>query len=799
MIGLEMRETMGGRVWPVRLARMVIAILALGLPLGVAHADDTPEEPAPAVPETAEPDTAVPGTAVPEAAPSEAASSELAPPAAEGPVESVAAPTRNEIRPRPPAPPPPGSAMPDWDLDHLNPTVSAPPLPPPDPFAIRPLQYRHDIRTASADGRITPLKRIPQWVDVIERHEIEAWRPKDLGFLAGRLANVTMADAGNPFLQIPGIRGQGFDRVRVLTDGVWPSTQALGSQGSTLSLWDPESTERVEIYHGPGTYLRAIDAPGGFINIVPRRPRQHGAFGADFRTRQSYDSATGAWRNRIEADIGQGKIAALAGITTTFVGNRETGSGTLRPTSYDQVAADLALDYFVGPKSRIGLTVQYMDASDIDSPFQTGTVSQPSYERLFVGLSFTNFNTGSIFHGNRLSVSLDGFFSDSDTSVSNQNSGIGGDDDVQRYDFNLKGRIDTCSCHETYAELSGGYARLDRNETLLCVPTTPGAPGVPLIGAPDDVLRKIGISRSQYADLSDCQPVSREYEAEEYFLSGILEDQVHQDCFDLYAGGRFDYFHVEDSNGVDRNRFLFAGAAGGALHVDKRRTVYGNISYGRRRPSLFERGATEVVNGTILFGNSALDPEIHGNAEVGIKASYRDYFSFQVAGFAHYIDDTIAPLDLVGNVQQLTNQGDVWLFGGEATAAYRPFRTIEGLEGFGSVGITRSTETSLVDDVPFKYRAGARYSVPAPKGYRVRRWFGELSFRGTSSSRRGPLGDGAYVTGDFNMGAQLDLGRYREMTFGAGVTNLFDRKYKDATSQLRAPGRSFFVQFGLDF
>ena len=101
--------------------------------------------------------------------------------------------------------------------------------------------------------------------------------------------------------------------------------------------------------------------------------------------------------------------------------------------------------------------------------------------------------------------------------------------------------------------------------------------------------------------------------------------------------------------------------------------------------------------------------------------------------------------------------------------------------------------------MPFKYRAGARYSVPAPKGYRVRRWFGELSFRGTSSSRNGPLGDGAYLTGDFSMGTQLDMGRYREMTFGAGITNLFDRKYKDATSQLRAAGRSFFVQFGLDF
>lgn len=791
-----MRSAPGTRLLRWFLLPGILVLLSSGL---VAHAEDVPPPPPPPTGEA--PPGGSPPIPVP---PMDAPAADVPPtdaPSVDGPppVDVIVPEPPKSTRARPTEPPPPGSAMPDWDLDHLSTEIEPPPMPRPDPFALKNLRLRHDLRTASADGRITPLRRIPQWVDVIERDEIEAWRPLDLGSLAARRPNVTIGDAGNPFLQIPGIRGLGGDRVKILTDGIWPSTQALGSQGGSLSLWDPESTERVEIYHGPGTYLRAVDSPGGFINVIPRRPRQHGGFSSDYRVRSSYDSARSAWRTRGEVDFGEGRVAALAGVTYTDLDDRETGSGTINPSSYNQLAADLALDYFLGPQSRVGLTVQFMDARNIRSPIQTGTVSQPSYERVFIGLSLSSFNVGSVFHGNRFSISLDGFLEDDDRAVSNAGgAGIGSDNDVTRYDLHLEGNLYLCEGHDTWAEISAGYARLERRETLLCVPTGPTRPQPTVPAVSDGLLSRTGWPLTTRADLSNCAPVIRDFEAEEYFISALLEDQIHDECYDLYGGARVDYFHAEDSNGLDEDRFLFAGAAGAAWHMHKRATFYGNVSYGRRRPTLFERGATEVVNGVILFGNQDLDPEVHGNVELGLKSSYRNHFSLQAAVFAHYVDQTIAPVDLVGGVQQYANRGDVWLYGAEFAGAWRPFRTIEGLEGFGSVGITRSSDASLIDDVPFNYRGGARYSVPAPKGYLVRRWYGELSARGAGSSRRGPLGGGAYTTGDLILGGQFDLARGRSARLNLGITNLLDKAYRPATAQLLAPGRSFFFSLGVD-
>ena len=49
-------------------------------------------------------------------------------------------------RPRPPEPPPPGWSVPDWDLDWRSRAAGlGPPLPPADPWAIRPIRWRCSI------------------------------------------------------------------------------------------------------------------------------------------------------------------------------------------------------------------------------------------------------------------------------------------------------------------------------------------------------------------------------------------------------------------------------------------------------------------------------------------------------------------------------------------------------------------------------------------------------------------------------------------------------------------------------
>jgi hypothetical protein len=737
------------------------------------------------------------------------------PPPAEAPVVQppvVDAPA-GPRRPLPPDPPPPKPDIEDWDASWQNREVPlGPPLPPPDPWLPRDILYRHDTRDVSADGRLKPVKRVPQWVDVIDRTEIEEWRPLDLGDFARRMPNVIVSDGGSPFLQVPTIRGFGGDRVKIMTDGVWPSTQALAYHGGTLSLWDPETVQRMEIYHGPGAYLRGIDSPGGVINIVPRRPRRHGCWTADLGLASSYHSPSKKFRERADLDFGADRVAALVGATWTDVGHRHTGDGTtVIPSEYQSFAADAAVDYFLDNQSTLGVTAQYMKAYDIDAPagVQTG-LSDPEYERMFLALTLSSFDAGPVFHGSRVSIALDTIFQESDDAFSGQNAGLGAQNDVTRFDFHLEGNLYLHPCHQTWAELSVSYAHLERTETLLC---GGAGPVIPKPGVPDgiddhqDLIHAVegghdeGHHGGVFAVLGNCNTVIQSYEAEEWAVTGIIEAQQHDECWDKYVGARGDWYHYEDGrNGETTDRFLGGVAAGVCRHFTPHVTGFANASFGWRRPTIHEKTAIFVVDGLTVIGNADLDPEFHVNAEVGVKASWRNRASIQAAVFGHYTDEYIAPQPLVPlalNQAMLENLGDAVLYGGEITGALRPITTIEGLEIFGSAGITLSTDEDLIESMPVTWRTGARYSVPQPKGYRVRRWFGELALLGASDSTDGPRGGDAFVTGEALVGTGIHLGGWKAGWINVGVTNLFDADYTPPGSLIPAAGIGVIANISL--
>lgn len=706
-----------------------------------------------------------------------------------------------DVRERPPAPPPPQPLITAYDRDHLSAESGlGPPPPRKDPFPLRAVRWRHDTERGSVTARELEVRRIPQWVDTFERSDLVEWRPLELGHHVARLPNVTMGDGGSPFLQIPGMRGFGGDRVRVLTDGVWPSTQALGFFGATLSLWDPETVERVEVYHGPGAWLRGIDAPGGLVNIVTRRPRRHGDGSADVGFSSGWSSAEQRWRSRVEVDAGSGSWAVLAGLSATSVDDRETGDGTLHPSSWERWSADVALDYFITGRSRLGLTAQYSSAQDVRSPLALGSsVNKPGYDRLYLALTLTSFDVGSFFHGTRASFALDSFFQDDDRTLGGAGSGLNGESDVNRLDFHLEGQLDLFRCHTTYAELTVGLGSLQRTESIVCAPRPAGTS--PIVGGPL-TLERFQARGAKLVSADNCVAATNTYEAEELSVIAILQDECHNASWDWTGGLRADFYALDDSRPdvEDDVRLLVSGAGGLCYHVTQRLSVYGNASLGWRRPSAFELGATEVVDGRVLFGNADLDPELHGNLELGTKMAMKDRWALQAALFAHYTDDCIGPVTLApGPDQGLENVGDALLVGGELAASWRPLTTIEGLELVGTLGTTRSDDEDVVEGVPLQWRTSVRYSVPQPQGWRVRRWFGDLALHGASASRDGPRGGGAWATADLVLGVGLDGGCGRGGWLNVGVTNLLDEDEVPAAALLPMAGRSVFASLAFDF
>jgi outer membrane receptor protein involved in Fe transport len=256
----------------------------------------------------------------------------------------------------------------------------------------------------------------------------------------------------------------------------------------------------------------------------------------------------------------------------------------------------------------------------------------------------------------------------------------------------------------------------------------------------------------------------------------------------------------DDRTGDVDDSILFAVAAGAARHLTDCTTVFANASYGRRHPSLAERLQISILDGITVFPNEDLEEETSINAEVGVKQTYFNRFTFQAAVFGHFLGDYIGRRD-VGPDQVWDNLDDVFLYGAETSASWRPDPCrCEGLELFGTAGITLSSDEDVIADVPVHGRVGARYSqcVSAPCG--IRRWFLEGAVRGAAESDAfdGTGGD-AFVTSELFAGVGWASGGRRNAFLTVGVTNLLDEDYVELGSRLPAQGRSFQASLQFDF
>lgn len=73
-----------------------------------------------------------------------------------------------------------------------------------------------------------------------------------------------------PVSSRPIIRGQGGDRIRVLTNGIDPVDASVTSVDHQVAI-NPGTRERIEILRGPNTLLYGSNAVGGIVNVIDTR------------------------------------------------------------------------------------------------------------------------------------------------------------------------------------------------------------------------------------------------------------------------------------------------------------------------------------------------------------------------------------------------------------------------------------------------------------------------------------------------------------------------------------------------
>lgn len=120
--------------------------------------------------------------------------------------------------------------------------------------------------SATATRTDTPLRDIPQTVDVIGREEIEDRQVTSLTDAVEAAPNVqqnsTSGNRGETFIL------RGFPTSSYAIDGT--PLSAAGDRPEVLL--DLAGVERVEVLKGPASVLYGLGEPGGVINVVTRRP-----------------------------------------------------------------------------------------------------------------------------------------------------------------------------------------------------------------------------------------------------------------------------------------------------------------------------------------------------------------------------------------------------------------------------------------------------------------------------------------------------------------------------------------------
>jgi iron complex outermembrane receptor protein len=287
-------------------------------------------------------------------------------------------------------------------------------------------------------------------------------------------------------------------------------------------------------------------------------------------------------------------------------------------------------------------------------------------------------------------------------------------------------------------------------------------------------------------------------------------------------GSRADFYHTEAdaaelrgnallSGDLEADDTLFAAYWTNELQLDCNWTLTGGIGHGQRPPTLIERYSDGLFLGiaqsgfTRVIGDPALDEERATQVDLGLTADY-DYWRARAAVFYSWIDDYVTldgsvvenPPFLSARLFRFVNTDEATLAGFEMGGEYdwsdylSPFATMKYVEGRDQV-----IDAPLPQIPPLDTVIGVRLHEPS----QARLWSVELAARIVDNQDR--LGtvrsfDPATLsnvevieeeTPGFTVWHLRSYYNYSQnLTFTAGIENLFDRNYQEHLDlRLRGP------------
>lgn len=506
----------------------------------------------------------------------------------------------------------------------------------------------------------------------------------------------------------PIVRGQGGDRVRVLTNGVGSIDASSASPDHAVAA-EPAQAERIEVLRGASLLRYGSSGSGGIINIIDGRiPQQLPDDGLDGAFRFGVSSVDNGREvaGAVDYKIGSNLVLHLDGTWREADDYRIPGEAESE-LFHEAEEAEHEGEEAHEEEEEVPDTGQ-LDNSFAQSQSVTGGLSWVG-DKGFLGFAVHHYDTEYGVPGGHGHEEEEG--GDEDGEEEEEEGGVTIELAQTRVDVN--GAIDLDGFFET-VQLFGGYADYEHTEF-----EPNGEPGTVFTNEGYEVrLEAIQRESGGWAAAYGAQLRHRDFSAvgEEAFVPQTNTQQIgaymfHQlELNDVHLEGAARYEHTQQENaatGQDIDFNLASVSVGGDVHLTDSIRLGGTLFRTERAPTteeLFSNGP-HLATGQFEMGDVTLDKE----TATGIEAAFRHRAN------GHYItvNGFITDYDNYIFEAQTTDIEDglpVFQFTGE-DASFKGFEIQAGSE-LGSVGGFDIAADALAEYVRAKTDSGNLPRIP---------------------------------------------------------------------------------------
>lgn len=597
------------------------------------------------------------------------------------------------------------------------------------------------------------------------------------------------------------LRGRNGNQNLIMIDGI-PINDAGWRFGNVQygNIIDPGTVERVEVLRGPASVLYGSGATGGVVNIITRRRNDYDSrVGMNGEWITNFGTATTDIYQRGSFSGNYGRLGVFGGVSYLGQGTLHGGQGIdYRNTDYDQVAADLRLDYMISDHWSITTLYQHFFQQSVP---RTDRFPEPNPLSPPDDITFTNVNRPTYFDPqqrdfgymrlsyydecarwiNGLSITFNGL----------QRREGERETDLGRNPVRL---TNTYSDVDQWGMDIRGFTFLTDKHTL--------SYGTTYIADTVDSTRVRGNVGQPLLPISPILPNDGDYSQFGVF---VMDTFKATDWLSVSAGVRYANLNADgtirrNNQNVffDQSFDVWVSEYDINLRLTENINWFTSIAEGFRSPNLDDLGSEDVATSAGPdFGTTDLNTERVWNYETGFKSDFRSFQGVASVYQGNYNNliarDTRSGRNIRANFEGVIRGAEY-----DANLYLTETWTL-----FGNMSYIWGENTVLNEPIrvpPLYFLSGSRLVFPRYHSF-IEMW-GEFAGKQTRlgaidrSDVRVPAG-GERAWQTFNIRGGTDFGRWGQLNLG--LYNVFDQAYRVLGSGLNAPGIDFRVGYVLTF